>query len=181
MPMRVIAGTLRHRHLEYPENNVNIRPTKDRIREAFFSSMGDITDKSFLDLCAGCGSMGIEAISRGAKNAVFVDNNKVSQGFINKNIKSLNIENALLINKDIFEAFDLFKDQKITFDIVYFDPPYESAFYEDAIACIYNNKLLSDNGVLAFECNRKINVNPSWYSSIKEYHYGDITVVVLRK
>ena len=63
--MRVISGTYRHRKLDYPENNPSIRPTKDRIREAFFSSLGDITNKTFLDLYAGSGSIGIESISRG--------------------------------------------------------------------------------------------------------------------
>ena len=80
--MRVIAGELRHRKLVYPENNPNIRPTKDRIREAFFSSLGDISEKSFLDLYAGCGAMGIEAISRGVSRAYFVDNNKESLHYI---------------------------------------------------------------------------------------------------
>ena len=73
MPMRVIGGEYRHRKLVYPENNKDIRPTKDRIREAFFSIVGNIEGKTFLDLYAGCGSMGIEAISRGAIKSVFVD------------------------------------------------------------------------------------------------------------
>ena len=78
MGMRVIAGVYRHRLLKYPENRLDIRPTKDRIREAFFSSLGDISGKTFLDLYAGSGSMGIEAISRGASKSYFVDNNLLS-------------------------------------------------------------------------------------------------------
>lgn len=181
MPMRVIAGELRHRHLSYPENDAGIRPTKDRIREAFFSSIGDISEQVFLDLCAGCGSMGIEAISRGAKKAIFVDNNRVSLGFIKQNISDLKINNADIIALDIMDALETLKSKNIKADIVYFDPPYEADFYESVIAYVYNNDLLSENGVFAFEANKKININNSWYSNIKEYHYGDISVTVLKK
>ena len=101
MPMRVIGGLYRHRKLTYPEDNKNIRPTKDRIREAFFSIVGDLTNKTFLDLYAGCGSMGIEAISRGATKSYFVDNNKESINFVKENLKSLNISNYELLSKKI--------------------------------------------------------------------------------
>ena len=86
MPMRVIAGEYRHRKLVYPESNMDIRPTKDRIREAFFSIIGDINNKTFLDLYAGSGSMGIEAISRGANKSIFVDKSKEALKYIKENI-----------------------------------------------------------------------------------------------
>ncbi len=182
MPMRVIAGEYRHRKLLYPENNPSIRPTKDRIREAFFSSLGDIYDKSFLDLYAGCGSMGIEAISRGAKYSTFVDMNSESITYVKKNISSLGIENKSEVIKSLdLVALEKFKTQGRQFDIIYLDPPYESDRYEVALNFIFDNDLLSEFGVLAFEVNRKVEVNPSWNVKIKEYHYGEIQVVVLRK
>lgn len=181
MPMRVIAGEYRHRKLEYPEDNKDIRPTKDRIKEAFFSSLGDISGKSFLDLYAGCGSIGIEAISRGAKYATLVDNNDISLSYIRKNINSLKIENAEVIKAYDEVALSKFANQGRTFDIVYLDPPYESDRYEVALNALFEKNLLSENAIVALETKRDVEINPLWNVKIKEYHYGEIKVVVLRK
>ena len=180
MPMRVIAGIYRHRHLKYPENNPNIRPTKDRIREAFFSSLGDISDKTFLDLYAGSGSMGIEAISRGASKTYFVDNSLEAIKYVKENISDLGIENAEVLIMDDMAALNHFKEKGMSFDIIFLDPPYESGRYLEVIEFIYKNKVIKNNGILAFESKHKIVVNPKWYSKIKEYHYGEITITVLR-
>ena len=180
MPMRVIGGIYRHRKLSYPEDNKDIRPTKDRIREAFFSAIGDISNKSFLDLYAGCGSMGIEAISRGAVKAYFVDNNKSSINYVNDNLKSLNITNYELLFTDDIKALERFKELNTKFDVIYLDPPYEKGRYEDILSYIYSNDLVNKDGIVACETNRQIAINPLWNQTIKEYHYGEITVVVLR-
>ena len=181
MPMRVIGGTYRHRKLNYPEDNPNIRPTKDRIRESFFSIVGDITNKSFLDLYAGCGSMGIEAISRGAGISTFVDQDKEAIKYIKENIKSLDLykESSIMHCTD-FEALEEFKNKGIKFDVIYLDPPYELGQYEEVLSYIYSNILVNDNGVVACETNRKINISSSWNQKIKEYHYGKIDLIVLR-
>ena len=181
MGMRVIAGIYRHRLLVYPENDPNIRPTKDRIREAFFSSLGDINGKAFLDLYSGSGSMGIEAISRGALKATFVDNNDKALNYVKENIKTLHIENAEVLKLSDVQALALFHDKKIKFDIIYIDPPYETGAYEEVISYIFENNLLSDNGVLAYESKREVEINNLWYRKKKEYHYGEISVTVLRK
>ena len=139
MPMRVIAGIYRHRPLKYPENNPDIRPTKDRIREAFFSSLGDISNKSFLDLYAGCGSMGIEAISRGASKSIFVDNNLQSISFVKDNLRYLGIDNYEILIMDDIKALEHFKDTNTDFDIIYLDPPYEKGKYEDILSYIYKS------------------------------------------
>ena len=180
MSMRVIAGIYRHRLLKYPENRIDIRPTKDRIREALFSSLGDITDKVFLDLYAGCGSMGIEAISRGAKEAYFVDISKDAIKYVKDNLVTLDIKNAKVFQESDLEALKRFKDNNIKFDIIYLDPPYANGLYEDALSYIYNNGLLNNNSVVAFESNVPVKINPLWAQKIKEYHYGEITVTVLR-
>ena len=180
MPMRVIGGLYRHRKLTYPEDNKKIRPTKDRIREAFFSIIGDLSNKNFLDLYAGCGSMGIEAISRGANKSYFVDNNKESINYVKANLKSLNISNYELLFTDDYKALEMFKNDGLKFDVIYLDPPYENGQYEDILSYIYSNNLINPNAVVACETNREININPLWNQMIKEYHYGEITVVVLR-
>ena len=180
MPMRVIGGFYRHRPLKYPENDPDIRPTKDRIREAFFSAVGDLTNKTFLDLYAGCGAMGIEAISRGASKAYFVDNNLKSVKFIKENISTLKIENYELLIMDDLKALEDFKNRGLVFDVIYIDPPYEKGQYEEVLSYIYNNNLIKNNGIVAFEANRNVEINPHWSNKIKEYHYGEITVTTLR-
>ena len=182
MPMRVIAGIYRHRKLIYPEDDKGIRPTKDRVREALFSILGDLYNKSFLDLYAGCGSIGIEAISRGAKFSTFVDNNEKSVSFVRKNIVSLGIEGQTEIIKgeDLF-ALNTFKNQGRYFDIIYLDPPYESDLYNSSLEYIFNNDLVINGGIVAIEANKEITINPLWNVKIKEYHYGEIKLIVLRK
>ena len=180
MSMRVIGGLYRHRKLVYPEDNKAIRPTKDRVREAFFSIVGDLANKKFLDLYAGCGSMGIEAISRGVDKAYFIDNNKESINYVKKNLDALNISNAEVYLCNDIEALQQFNDRQIQFDVIYLDPPYEKGKYEDILSYIYSNNLIRPNGVVACEANRDIEINPLWNQTIKEYHYGEIKVITLR-
>ena len=73
-----------------------------------------------------------------------------------------------------------FKNKNIKFDIIYLDPPYETGKYEEILSYIYSSEILNKGAVVAFEAKRKIGVNPLWYNKIKEYHYGEITVTVLR-
>ena len=181
MPMRVIAGELRHRKLEGPTDNKDIRPTKDRIREAFFSSLGNIEGKSFLDLYAGSGSMGIEAVSRGAQYSTFVDCSDIALRYVRNNIRNLNITNAEVIKSYDVNALEKFKNESRQFDIIYLDPPYESDRYEIALDLIFDNNIVSEKGIVAIEINRDIEIKPSWNVTIKEYHYGEIKVIVLRK
>ncbi|MCQ2802699.1 MAG: 16S rRNA (guanine(966)-N(2))-methyltransferase RsmD [Bacilli bacterium] len=178
--MRIIAGIYRHRLIDGPIDNPNIRPTKDRIREAIFSSFGDLTNKVFLDLFSGSGSIGLEAISRGVTKSYFVDNSPIALNYINKNLNNLAIQNGVVVSSDALLALESFANEGIKFDIIYIDPPYESDQYLPILSYIYSNKLLNNGGIVAFESNRKIEINDTWYSKIKEYHYGDIMVTVLK-
>ena len=177
MPMRVIGGEYRHRKLVYPDSNKDIRPTKDRIREAFFSIVGNIEGKSFLDLYAGSGSMGIEAISRGASKSTFVDISKEALKYVKENISSLKLEDKSEVHnlKDL-DALKMFKENNRQFDVIYLDPPYEKGAYEEVLSYIFDNGLVSEFGLVAVEINRPLNINPLWNKKIKEYHYGDIRV-----
>ena len=181
MGMRVIAGKYRHRPLVYPDSNPNIRPTKDRIREALFSILGPLDNKVFLDLYAGSGSIGIEAISRGAKKTYFVDHDKDAINYVKKNLASLNIEEEYeVLLLDDFKALESFKDKGIKFNIIFIDPPYELSKYEELISYIYNNDLVNSKAIIATESNRKIDINQLLDKTIKEYHYGEITLTVIR-
>ena len=175
MGMRVIGGELRHRKLVYPDSNPDIRPTKDRIREAFFSIVGNIENKSFLDLYTGSGSIGIEAISRGASKSTFVDISKEALKYVKENVSSLKIESRCEIyNLEDLKALEMFKEKGYKFDVIYLDPPYEKGKYEEVISYIFTNKLINKYGQLAVEINRPLNIDSNWNKKIKEYHYGDI-------
>ena len=112
--MRIVAGKYRHRLIDYPENNPDIRPTKDMVREGVFSALGDISNKKVLDLFAGSGSMGIEALSRGASLCYFVDKSDLSIKVVKKNCLTLGIDNARVMQMDYLEALNKFIEKKVS-------------------------------------------------------------------
>lgn len=177
--MRIIAGKYKRRLITWPEDVAHIRPTKDRIREALFSALGDLTDKTVLDLYAGSGAMGIEALSRGAKHATFVDNNKIAIKTTKSNLESLGIKNEanVIFSSDEIAVNDFIKN-KIEFDLVIMDPPYEKGRYEEIINKFIENTLFSENAILVTESNRVINIDDTYFKRKKEYHYGEIIVTI---
>ena len=128
--MRVITGTARGRKLEQLIGD-DVRPTTDRVKEAVFSIIQfNIEGRRFLDLFAGSGQMGIEALSRGAKEAVFVDNRKESVEIIKRNLKSTKLdENAKVIPMDSNSYLNVNSEK---FDFVFIDPPYETGLLQSA-------------------------------------------------
>ena len=178
--MRIVGGKYRHRLISFPDDMAHTRPTKDRIREAVFSALGDINGYRVLDLYAGSGAMGIEALSRGASHATFVDVSPLAIKTIKDNINSLKIDNSeyeIIKNKDI-NAIETFKQKGIQFDLVILDPPYELGEYEKIVELLGNNSLLSENAIIVMEANRRITLENIEYSKNKEYHYGDILVFI---
>ncbi len=121
--MRVIAGALGGRVLVAPKG-LDTRPTSDRVREALFSVLGDLSGAVVLDLYAGTGALGIEAISRGASRAVFVENSRPAVVALQRNIKDLGLTDvSAVISKPVLRAVaGLFASQR--FDLVFVDPPY---------------------------------------------------------
>ena len=178
--MRIVGGKYRHRLISFPDDMAHTRPTKDRIREAVFSALGDINGYRVLDLYAGSGAMGIEALSRGAKHATFVDVSALAIKTIKDNIASLKIdpsEYEIIKNKDL-GAIESFKENNRQFDLVILDPPYELGEYEKIVELLCNNSLLSDNAIIVMEANRQITLENVDYQKNKEYHYGEITVYI---
>lgn len=176
--MRVVAGKYRHRLIEYPDDP-HIRPTKDRIREALFSALGDISSLEVLDLYAGSGAMGIEALSRGASNCTFVDFYPVAIKTIKSNLKALAITNyELIFDKDI-NALTKFKEEGKKFSLIILDPPYKSETYIDVINYIIDNDLVNPHARIVTECNHELDFNNVKYEKKKEYRYGEIIVNVL--
>ena len=181
--MRIVGGKYRHRQIIYPDDVNQTRPTKDRVREAIFSALGDISNARVLDLYAGSGAMGIEALSRGASHCTFVDISNNAIKVIKENIQNLKIpesEYDVIKNKD-FNAFDIFKNNKLKFDLVILDPPYEEGKYEEVLKTMIDGDLLNEEAIVVMESNRPISLENIDYQKNKEYHYGEIMVNILRR
>jgi len=126
--MRVIAGRLGGRRLKAPRGRVT-RPTSDRVREALFAMLGEIEDASVLDLFAGTGALGIEALSRGAGHAVFVESDARVAKILRANLTALGIDaqTAEVRRVDALAALQSARSEKETYDLVFIDPPYSQA------------------------------------------------------
>lgn len=154
--MRIIAGEFRGRILKSPAN-AKTRPTSDRLRESIFNILAPRIDEDtrFLDLCAGTGAVGIEAISRGAGFCVFVDISRKSCGLIETNLDLLQIpeQQTVVIMSD---AAEFLPRSKYSFDIVYFDPPYSSDYLNVLKFCGEKDQtLLAEDAILLVEHHSK--------------------------
>ena len=150
--MRVIGGTLKGRKLATIRGTI-IRPTADRLREAIFNILADRVEKAVvLDLFAGTGALGIEALSRGAQSAVFVDNSKSAIAILKKNIKYCAIqENATIIKWDILKNLKFIKSFDPAFDLVFLDPPYNKDCIKPVLNNLYRNGALEKGACLVIE------------------------------
>ncbi len=152
--MRIIAGRLRSRRLDSPPG-MEVRPTSDRLRETLFNILAPkLQDARFLDLFAGTGAVGIEAVSRGAREAVLVEENKRAARVIRENIKSLGIESeATVIEQDAAKAIRTISG---TFELIFLDPPYSShGEYERCLTALSQSALLTDGSVVVAEHEKR--------------------------
>jgi len=144
--MRVIAGTFRSRVLKEVDE-LTTRETKDRVKESIFNSIqNNIQSSNVLDLFGGSGSLGIEAISRGASYCDFVDHHNKAVKVMKDNIKMLEIENQTSVHKEEFKTFLLSCDKQ--FDIILLDPPYHLDVIDEIISVIQEKKLLTPSGII---------------------------------
>ncbi len=178
--MRVISGKLKGRNIKGFDID-GTRPTMDRVKESIFSMIQDyIPESVVLDLFAGSGNLGIEAISNGAKECYFVDKNKVAKNVIQDNIKSFKIENSYIYNMDYLKALNELKNKK--FDLVFLDPPYkDSIFIDDSISFFIDNNMLNNNGLIICEYEGHIKLDYEKLKIFKEKKYGSKKVVIFKK
>ena len=164
--MRIIAGSKRRLHLKTLDGR-EIRPTTDRIKETLFNILQDeIYGCYFLDLFAGSGQIGLEAVSRGARYAVFAENNKRAADCIRQNIASTKSEQeCLLLQKDVLSALRCMEG-KYQFDIVFMDPPYGSLLEQDVLFYLKDSSLLKENSIVISEAALKTD-----FSYLAEYGY----------
>ena len=171
--MRVISGKYRGKNL-IGFDIEGTRPTMDRVKESLFAMIQNkINNSVVLDLFAGSGSLGIEALSNGAKEAYFVDNNIELINIIKKN--TVGMENVNIIKSDYRDELSNFK---IKFDIIFLDPPYKLNLINDCLNKIIKYDLLSDNGIVICEYeNEEINTN---LELIKNKSYGSKNIKIFK-
>lgn len=169
--MRIITGIAKGRKIMAPEG-MDTRPTSDRVKESLFNILDnkiDIYGKNVLDLFAGTGNLGIEAISRGALMCTLIEQNKNTFKTLKENINTLNFnEKSEAYNQDAFSALEIFKKNNKKYDIIFLDPPYGKGLIEKAIEKIANIDLLENNGIIVSEYDEN-DIIPENISSIKKY------------
>ena len=179
--MRVISGTLKGKNIEgYSISGT--RPTMDRVKESVFSTIQDsIKNSVVLDLFAGSGQLGIEAISNGSKLCYFIDNNKEATNTIKKNIELLNIKDkSIVLNYDYKKSLNYFKDNNIKFNIIFVDPPYDYDVLDKVISKILEYNLLEKKGILVIEHTKEIkgNYKDLYLYKTKKYGYKYINIYI---
>ena len=179
--MRVITGKARGVQLKTPEGMLT-RPTADRVKEALFSIINfDIPGAKVLDLFGGTGQLGIEALSRGAASAVFVDAREESCRLIRENLKRTKLEaEGRVVRSDYLDYLKRCRDR---FDIILLDPPYAEVFLENALKQITEIDILETNGIIVAE--RPLGKELPWefegFTRSRDYKYGKTLLTIYRK
>ena len=150
--MRVIAGEKRHLLLKTVDSEA-VRPTTDKIKETLFNIIQfKLKDVVFVDLFAGSGAIGIEALSRGAKKAYFVDNNKSAINIINENLNNTKLlDKSVVLYKDAKNALLYLDEIKENVDIIFMDPPYNKDLYYDCFVVLKNSSIINENSIIIIE------------------------------
>ena len=179
--MRVITGKARGINLKTPEGQ-QTRPTTDRVKEALFSVIQfDVPGAKVLDLFGGTGQLGIEALSRGAKRAVFVDESEKACKLIRENLKRTRLEQEGTVLRGDYLAYLGRCTEK--FDIILLDPPYAEVFLENALKRITEIDILETGGIIVTErpVGKELPYDFEGYARSKDYKYGNTLITLYRK
>ena len=184
--MRVISGKSRGKKLVSLEGD-NTRPTLDRVKEALFNKIQfNIQDSIVLDLFAGTGALGVEALSRGAKEVVFCDKVPDAIKVIEQNVTNTNnIDKSTIINKDYKDVLENMSMQNKKFDIIFIDPPYKTNLIIDSLQKIIISNLLAEDGIIVVETD-DINKEKEILEIEKveicdKRKYGSVWLIFIRK
>ena len=159
----------------------NTRPTMDKVKEGIFNSLHEVSGIG-LDLFAGSGALGIEALSRGMEKVIFVDQNFKAIKIIKANLQHLNIdEQAEVYKNNADRALKALSKREIQFDVIFLDPPYDKGLIDEALDGIIKFNLLKENGIIVCEFNHKEEIDTKSFHVIKRYHYGLTDTLLLEK
>lgn len=182
--MRIISGQYGSRIIAMPKG-VAIRPTQDKVREAIFNIIGNVSGKNVLDLFAGSGAFGIEAISRGAMKATFVDNNLRCIETIRANLESLGIpeDKYNIIRGNALTVMPRLEKEAERYDIILLDPPYHMEMAKKCLINIDSYDILTETAMVVAEHFKKdaLGIELNTIILEKERKYGDTVVTILRK
>ncbi len=174
--MRVICGIAKGRRLKAPAG-LNTRPVTDMIKEALFNVWGArVEEAQVLDLFAGSGSVGIEALSRGAKKVIFVDNDNAAIKVIRENLDHCQFRSGFEIYRsDVFQALKRVKNLDLKFDLIYIDPPFsQERIFEPVMDAVSQAGILADEGLIVIRTPRQKDM-PSFHPLLRYRHkvYGE--------
>ena len=179
--MRIITGEYRGRKLETPIGYA-VRPTSDKVKESIFNIlMNDTYDAVFVDLFAGTGGLGLEALSRGARKCYFCDSSRDSIRLVKTNISKCGAQNkSVVVAGDFTKALSGLREQA---DVFLIDPPYKDGLYEKCLSMIDSLDLLSDNGIIIAEHGVRDEVpeETGCLVKVKEKRYGQVMLSIYRK
>lgn len=180
--MKIISGTLKGRNIKgYSLDGT--RPTMDRVKESLFGMIQNyIKDSCVLDLFAGSGNLGFEAISNGCRLCYFNDYNKLAVKTIKENANIFNVlDKSVILDFDYKKALEYLKDNNILLDIVFLDPPYQKECINDIIDYILINKMLNNGGIIICEINKLYLKDFSNYLDlIKSKSYNDKYILIYK-
>ncbi len=178
--MRVITGTAKGVTLKTPEG-MQTRPTSDRVKEALFSAIQfDLPNASVLDLFAGTGQLGIEALSRGAKYGTFVDMRREACQLIQENLRRTNLTQKAGVTQSDYLSY--LKRAKGPFDIIFLDPPYAEVFLETALKMISEIDILANSGIIVTErpVGKELLCDFPSLERSRDYKYGNTLITIFR-
>ena len=179
--MRVITGKARGVLLKTPDG-MNTRPTADRVKEAVFSIINfDVPCAKILDLFAGTGQLGIEALSRGADKAVFVDEREDACRLVRENLKRSKLESSAQVVRG--DAISFLSRTKEKFNIIFLDPPYAQDLLENSLNLISEIDILQSGGIIVTErpAGKDLLCAFEGYERSKDYKYGTTLITIFRK
>lgn len=182
--MRIIGGESRGRVIRLP-GGCGIRPTADRVKEALFNILGSIEGRSFLDLYAGCGNVGLEALSRGACGTVFVEKDLRLIETIRENLRLLGFDGrGEAIAADAEEGIRRLRKRGARFDLLFADPPYEEGYPAKILTCLERGELLTENGIIILQHSSREPLEQSVTEALTvsdQRRYGDTLLSFLKK
>ncbi len=184
--MRVIGGTASGRKLAVPKGS-RVRPTADRVKESLFnilvSLQGSLAGYRVLDIFAGTGNLGIEALSRGAAEVVFVDNHRESVTFVTRNLRALGFdEKSRIIEKEALTALRMLESIGSKFHLVFIDPPYREGLAVKVLDRLASSSLLDESSVVVVEFASGEGL-PTEVGALREFDrrtYGDTSLALFR-
>lgn len=182
--MRIIGGDAKGRRIYSPKVS-KIRPTSDGIKESLFNILQEISGKTFLDLFAGCGNVGLEALSRGAARVVFVEKNPVMANAIRRNLKELGISNNYeILEKEVAKAIKKMRNKGERFDFIFADPPYEKGFIREIVQCLGEGEMISPSGVVIVQHSIREDMQETLTGTLMltdQRRYGDTLISFFKK